>query len=108
MSSIIKSVMTTCYVVTVQEPVPYPAFMPKSFAYLRQQLDLLSHFRVNSIIIGEENPYTGNMQFMCKPSKPRFLQYLFDEYLPAKRFVAAVKLKWPKMKVKLKEWKGEK
>jgi hypothetical protein len=103
--------MTTCYVVTVQEPVPYPAFMPKSFAYLRQQLDLLSQFRVNSIIIGEENPYTGNMQFIpfsWKPRKPRFLQYLFDEYLPAKRFVEAVKLKWPKLKIKLKEWKGEK
>jgi len=99
--------MNTCFVVTVLEPIKYPSFLPNSFSYLRQQLDLLAQFRVNSIIHYHEED--SHMKYgevtVQKPRRPRILEYLFDGYLPAKEFVNAVKKHFPRIKCHFKEWK---
>ncbi len=102
------------HVVTILEPVPYPAFLHNSFYHLRQQLDLLAQFRVNSIVhISEEEDmarsqftqYGMFIPFSYKPRKPRRLRYLFDGYLSAKEFVDKVHKAFPRIKVILTEWK---
>lgn len=103
------------HVVTILEPIPYPAMLHNSFYHLRQQLDLLAQFRVNSVVyISDEEDYARSqytkhglfIPFSYKPRKPRILRYLFDGFLPAKEFVEKVHKAFPRIKVICSEWKG--
>ena len=86
------------FVVIVVEPIPYPKSFPHSFAYVRQQLDLYSVLRVNSVVT---DPLSGSRR------DPRELTYVFDDFFSAKKFMDRVKEGFPGIRIRFQRKKSK-
>ncbi len=74
------------YTVLVSEPNKYPYNFPRSFAYWRQKIDLLSPYRFSSIIIDEI-------------TKRRKLKYIMDDASNIFYFAKLLKRNYPNIKI---------
>jgi hypothetical protein len=74
------------YIILVSEPKKYPIDFPKSFAYWRQKIDLLSPYRFSSIIIDEI-------------TKRRKLKYIMDDASNIFYFAKLLKRNYPNIKI---------